>query len=53
MARVWVTSNGLNTARYELGGCGSTQSSSLSIGGNTGSYSNVTEEYDGISWSGS
>jgi len=48
----WTSSNNLNTARKELAGCG-TQSSGLSFGGYTGSYSAVTEEYDGSCWSSS
>ena len=35
-----------------LAGAG-TQSAGLSMGGNTGSNSNVTEEYDGSAWSAS
>jgi len=49
---VWTIANDLNTARNNLGGAG-TQSSGLCFGGNTGSYSAVTEEYDGTNWTAS
>ena len=44
----WSSGGALTTARSSLGGCG-TQSAGLSFGG--GSYSVVTEEYNGTSWS--
>ena len=47
----WVSCSDLNTARDTLAGCG-TQSAGLSFGGSTVSYSAVTEEYNGSSWSG-
>jgi hypothetical protein len=40
----------LGTARNYLAGAG-TQSAGLSMGGSTGSNSNVTEAYDGSAWS--
>ena len=50
MAGVWSSGGDLNTARHNLAGCG-TQSAGLSFGGDTGRYSNKTEEYNGTSWS--
>ena len=47
----WLSAPSLNTARYGLAGCG-TQAAGLSFGGYTDGYSAVTEEYDGVSWSG-
>ena len=47
---VWATGGNLATARYYLAGAG-TQSAGLCMGGTTGSYSVVTEEYNGTSWS--
>jgi len=45
----WTTSNDLNVARYQVGGCG-TQSAGLSFGGCTTVAVDDTEEYDGTSW---
>jgi hypothetical protein len=49
MAGTWSTGGNLSTARNGLAGCG-TQTSGLSFGGNTGSVSGVTEEYNGTTW---
>jgi len=45
----WTIVSTLNTARQQLAGAG-IQSAALSFGGNTGSYSAVTEKFDGSSW---
>ena len=50
MAGTWSSGGGLATARRYLAGAG-TQTAGLCMGGNTGSVSAVTEEYDGASWS--
>jgi len=47
---VWATGGNLATARAYLAGAG-TQSAGLCMGGDTGSVSVVTEEYNGTSWS--
>ena len=41
----WSSCNDLATVRRYLAGCG-TQSSGLSFGGNSGSYTSTTEEYN-------
>ena len=46
----WSAGGNLATARYGFAGCG-TQAAGLSFGGNVGSASAVTEEYDGTTWS--
>ena len=46
----WSAGNNLATARRGLAGCG-TQAAGLSFGGFNGSYSAVTEEYNGATWS--
>jgi len=46
---VWTTSNNLNTARYNLCGCGS-QTAGLSFSGYDTNYCEDTEEYDGSCW---
>ena len=43
-------SGNLNTARTSLAGAG-TQNAGLSFGGYDSSYSNITEEFNGSSWS--
>ena len=48
---VWSSGGNLATSRKYLGACG-TLSAGLCMGGDTGSDSNVTEEYKGTSWSG-
>jgi hypothetical protein len=48
-AASWATGNNLNTARASLGGAG-TQTASLGFGGNTGTETGATEEYDGSTW---
>jgi len=51
MSGIWSSGGNLNTARYYLAGAG-TQNAGLCMGGYTGSaYSNVTEEYNGTTWS--
>ena len=48
----WTTGASLNTARSKLGGSGSTSNSALAYTGEIvpGSQSNVTESFDGSSW---
>ena len=46
----WSTKNALLTAVKQVGGCGTT-AAGLSFGGNSGSRTTETEEYDGSSWS--
>ena len=46
----WSTKNALLTAVKQLGGCGTT-AAGLSFGGNSGSRTTETEEFDGTSWS--
>ncbi len=50
MTSAWSSGGNLNTARERLAAAG-TLAAGLSAGGNTGSVSAVTEEYDGSSWS--
>ena len=50
IAGVWSSGGNLGTARTILAGAG-TQTAGLCMGGNDGSYSNVTEEYNGTAWS--
>jgi hypothetical protein len=45
----WVTGGNLATARNALAGAG-TQTAGLAFGGDTGTPSTATEEYDGTSW---
>ena len=45
----WHSSGSLNTARKYLGGCG-IQTAALAFGGDTGSNSASTEEYNGAGW---
>jgi hypothetical protein len=50
MVHSWTTSPAsLNTARYYIAGAG-IQTSALAFGGNTGSQTGATEEYDGSTW---
>ena len=42
----WIVRGNLNTARNVIAGCGADNVTAISFGGTTGSYSNVTEEYD-------
>ena len=46
----WSSGGNLNTARYALEGAG-TQTAGLAFGGDTGSYTGITESYNGSSWS--
>jgi hypothetical protein len=47
----WASGGSLNTARNFLSGSGAgTQTSSIAFGGNTGSVSALTENYNGTSW---
>ena len=46
----WSSGGNLNTARYSLAGAG-TQNAGLCMGGDAGSNSAATEEYNGTSWS--
>jgi len=50
VAHCWSAGGNLATKRYKLAGAG-TQTAGLSFGGSTGSYSAITEEYDGAAWS--
>jgi hypothetical protein len=47
-AGTWASKNAFNTARFELGGCG-TQTAGLVFGGAT-PYKTVTEKFDGTNW---
>ena len=49
-AGIWAAGGSMVTARRALGGAG-TQTAGLGFGGDTGSISAVTQEYDGITWS--
>jgi hypothetical protein len=46
------SNNSMNTARRDLAGAG-IQTAALAFGGNTGTETAVTEEYDGTSWTSS
>ena len=46
----WTTNNAMLTAVKQLGGAGTT-AAGLSFGGNSGSRTTETEEFDGTSWS--
>jgi hypothetical protein len=48
-AGTWASGNSLNTARYQLAGCG-TQTAGLAFGGTTPPQTGATEEYDGSTW---
>jgi hypothetical protein len=52
MEHSWTVSNpaGLNTARIYIGAAG-TQTAGLVFSGYIGSFTDVTEEYNGSSWS--
>ena len=47
----WASGGNMATARYNLNGCG-TQTVGLAFGGNTGSRTAATEEYNGSAWTG-
>lgn len=49
LAGAWTALNSMNTARKDLGGCGTT-SAALSIGGSTGSDVHDVELWDGTVW---
>ena len=49
MYGAWSVGGNLNVSRY-ITGCG-TQTAGLGFGGYTSTYSAITEEYDGTSWS--
>jgi hypothetical protein len=55
-AGTWASGNNMNTARDFLAGAG-TQTAALAFGGYrsgvTPAYSDVTEEYNGVSWTNS
>ena len=50
MSATWSSGGNLATARRYLAGAGA-QTAGLCMGGDTGSNSAVTEEYNGTSWS--
>ena len=45
----WSSGGNLGTARYGIAGAG-TQTAGLGFGGNSGSVTAATEEYDGSAW---
>ena len=51
VAGVWTSGGALSASKNEIAGAG-TQSAGLAFGGNTGSPTAVTEEYNGSTWSG-
>ena len=46
-AGTWASGGNLNTGRQEMTGSGGSQDSALAFGGNTGSRTNATEEWNG------